>query len=455
MHPDPMQNARAPFGFPNQGSRRSFLKLGGISGAGFGSLGWSNILWSQALQNGANGRAKRCILLWQDGGPSHLEMWDPKPDAPIEVRGPFRSIATNVPGIAVCEHLSASGNVMDKLAIIRSMTSPLGEHGIANHYLLTGHLPSPQITYPSFGSLVARHLESDAKDRDRQSKAMPSYVTVPETTASMGAGFLGRGFEPLATGGDPSQPNFAMKGLQDEGLSKARLQRRREMLNELNANGASKSTFGELDSVFESAFELIGAGKLAEALRIQDEVDSARDRYGRRSFGQSCLLARRLIERGVPMVSVVQRGWDTHDNLTLSLRDGFSGAKVGVGLIPTFDQAFSALIEDLDRLQLLNDTLVVAMGEFGRTPKLNPRGGRDHWPRVFSAVLAGAKIHGGQVIGASDRVGESPLENPVTPAELSSSILQLIGTDPRETIQTAEGRPIRIAATERRIEQLF
>ncbi len=361
-----------------------------------------SVLWDgrtffgqKRARNGNRGATKRCILLWLDGGPSHLEMWDPKPNAPVEVRGPFRSIATNVPGIAVCEHLSGSAKVMDKLAVIRSMTSPLGEHGIANHYLLTGHMPTPQLIYPSFCSLVARQTQLDAQVANQKPNAMPLYMTVPETTASMGAGFLGKEYEPLATGGDPSQANFAMKGLQDDGLIKSRLERRREMLRELNGHGGVDSISDE----FENAFELIGAGKLAEALRIQDEPEATRERYGRRTFGQSCLMARRLIERGVPMVSVVQRGWDTHDNLTLSLRDGFSGAKVGVGLIPTFDQGFSALIEDLDRLQLLDDTLVVAMGEFGRTPKLNPRVEEITGLALFSAVLAGARIPGGQVIG--------------------------------------------------------
>jgi len=262
----------------------------------------------------------------------------------------------------------------------------------------------------------------------------------------MGAGFLGSSYGPFSIGGDPARPNFQVRDLDYyPGLDGGRLSRRRQFLQQIEALdtdlSADKVT---LDPTFEQAFRLISTPEAKRAFNLGEESDATRGRYGSRTFGQSCLLARRLVERGVGLVSVLQTGWDTHQNLILSLRDGFSGAKVGVGLVPTFDQAFSALIEDLEQRQLLDETLVVAMGEFGRTPKLNTGGGRDHWPRVFSVVLAGGGVRGGQVIGASDRIGESPLERPITPADLANTIYRLLGIDPDSELVTADGRPIRI-----------
>ncbi len=397
-----------------------------------------------------NARAKRCILLWLDGGPSHLEMWDPKPDAPMEVRGPFKAISTRTPGVVLSENLPACAKLTDQLAIVRSMTSPLGEHGIANHYLMTGYQPSSQVQYPSFGAIVSRSLHNS---RPPQPPGVPGYVIIPESTSSMGSGFLGSQYEPLETGGDPSHPEFAMRGLQSNEALIEQRKRRREFLQRLNTHAEGNPPTVHLGPI-ERAFELIEAGTLASGLRIQEEPQSIRDRYGRRSFGQACILARRLAERGVTMTTVVLRGWDTHDNLTLALRDGFSGAQTPVGLIPTFDTAFSALIEDLQQRGLLDDTLIVAMGEFGRTPKINPRGGRDHWPRAFSVVLAGAGITG-QVIGSTDRTGESPTSDPVTPGQLVATLLSLLGIDPSNTLHTPDGRPIRLGSTNDRIESLF
>ncbi len=432
-------------------SRRSALHVGCLSMAGaFAGLLPNAAVLSNAPQSQPKARAKRCILLWLDGGPSHLETWDPKPDAPIEVRGPFRAIPTRTPGVVVSEHLPACAKLTEHLAIVRSMTSPLGEHGIANHYLMTGYQPSSQVQYPSFGAIVSRSLHNTAA---HQPSRVPGYVIIPESTSSMGSGFLGLQYEPLETGGDPSHPEFAMRGLQSNEALIEQRKRRREFLQRLNARAESDSPTIH-SSPIEQAFDLIEAGTLASGLRIQEEPETVRNRYGRRSFGQACLLARRLAERGVTMTTVVLRGWDTHDNLTLALRDGFSGAQTPVGLIPTFDTAFSALIEDLQQRGLLADTLIVAMGEFGRTPKINPRGGRDHWPRAFSAVLAGAGITG-QVIGSTDRTGESPTADPVTPGKLVATILSLLGIDPSGTLHTPDGRPIRLGSTTDRIDSIL
>lgn len=417
--------------------RRDFLRIGSLVSMGLGSRSFLAKTVNANLPTRI-GKARSCILLWLDGGPSHLETFDPKRDVPEEVRGPFKSIATKVPGIELSELLPSTARITDKLAIVRSVTSPLGEHGIANQYMLTGYQPGSPVNYPSIGSVVAHH---------RQSKSpLPNYITVPETRSSMGAGFLGSSYGPFSISGDPARPNFQVRDLDYyPGLDGGRLSRRRQFLQQIEALdtdlSADKVT---LDPTFEQAFRLISTPEAKRAFNLGEESDATRGRYGSRTFGQSCLLARRLVERGVGLVSVLQTGWDTHQNLILSLRDGFSGAKVGVGLVPTFDQAFSALIEDLEQRQLLDETLVVAMGEFGRTPKLNTGGGRDHWPRVFSVVLAGGGVRGGQVIGASDRIGESPLERPITPADLANTIYRLLGIDPDSELVTADGRPIRI-----------
>ncbi len=335
---------------------------------------------SVTMCNASSSIATSCILIWLDGGPSHLETWDPKTEVPQDVRGPFKAIDTNVPGIRVSEHLTRCAKIADKLAIVRSLTSPLGEHGIANHYMLTGYQPSTQIQYPSMGSVVGQHFG--------RTKPLPNYVAIPESKSSMGAGFLGQEAEPFSILGDPADPEFRVQHLDYyPGITQDRIQNRRQMLDAIERKFAKDSSKNSTD--FDQAFRLIDSVESKRVFDLRLEPTEVRDEYGPRSFEQCCLMARRLIEHGVRFVTVVQSGWDTHDQLTLTLRDGYSGAKTGVGLIPTLDTGLSALINDLHNRGLLDSTLVVVMGEFGRTPKLNTRGGRDHWPRVFSAVLAG------------------------------------------------------------------
>ncbi|MFO1000985.1 MAG: DUF1501 domain-containing protein [Planctomycetaceae bacterium] len=384
-------------------------------------------------------KAKSCILLWLDGGPSHLETFDLKPDAPAEVRGPFAPIATSVPGISICELLPETAKRTQQLSIIRSMTSPLGEHGIANHYLLTGYKPTPSLLYPGFGSVVS-HVRAN-------STTLPAHIAIPESRAG-GSGFLGEAFAPFETKGDPSSPGFRVRNLElYPDVDEARLLRRRDFLHQFDRTQRARENASDFPSEgtdLDQAFRMITSQEAKSAFDLSQEPDDVRARYGPRMFGQSCLLARRLVERGVPFVTVTNTGWDTHEGLVTQLKLGYSGAKVGVGLVPTFDLGFSALIGDLADRGLLDETLVVAMGEFGRTPKLNTRGGRDHWPRVFSVVLAGGGIRGGQVIGSSDRVGESPSDSPVTPSDLAFSIYSLLGIDPHRELRTSDGRPIPI-----------
>ncbi|MFM7057393.1 MAG: DUF1501 domain-containing protein [Planctomycetota bacterium] len=432
--------------------RRDCLQLGVLSALGL--MGFRQPLTAGADEGTVFQKPAglNCILLWLDGGPSHLETFDLKPEVPVEVRGPFRPIATAVPGLEICEHLPRTAARTRQLAIVRSLTSPLGEHGLANQYLLSGHQPSAVIRHPSLGAIAAWH--AGRKNRDA---LLPAYVAIPETRFA-GAGFLGSGYDPFEVSGDPARPDFGVPDLTAfPGVDVSRLERRRSFLRVLDAVEANldENAGSSVNGVQEQAWRLAVSREARDAFDLHAEPAEVRARYGAKTFGQSCLLARRLVERGVNFVTVHSAGWDTHEDLVLQLQSGYSGASPGVGLIPTFDQGFAALLQDLEERGLLPHTLVVAMGEFGRTPKLNTRGGRDHWPRVFSAVLAGAGVKGGQVLGSSDRVGESPRDLPVTPADLAASILLLLKIDPQQLLPTADGRPIAVNASGKAIPGLI
>lgn len=415
---------------PSHLARRDFVRVGALSSFGL-SL---PMLFGRRAQGGVRAKAKSCILIWLDGGPSHLETFDLKPEAPAEVRGPFSPIKTSVPGVEICELLPGLAKQMHRCAIIRSMTSPLGEHGLANQYMMTGYKPSMALRYPSLGSMIS-HQRSSGSD-------LPDYISIKESAAA-GSGYLSARYEPFVIKDDPAKPDFQIQDMNPfPDVDPIRLGRRKDFLRTFD--GSAGSAVGQVDEPFAQAMRLLNSSQAKQAFHLGDESAQTRDRYGARSFGQGCLLARRLVERGVSFVTVNYSGWDTHESLVLSLKLGYSGAKVGVGLLPTLDQGLSSLIDDLAVRNLLDETLIVVMGEFGRTPKLNTRGGRDHWPRVFSVLLAGGGVRGGQVIGASDRTGESPSESAVTPADLAFSIYSLLGIDPQLELRTGDGRPVRV-----------
>lgn len=429
-------------------SRRDALQIGGLTALGLGLGNFAHLQRLQAREGiHLPAKAKRCILIWLDGGPSHIETFDPKPDTPSEVRGPLESIATSVSGIRLSECLSRTAAHMDKLAIVRSMTSPLGEHNFGTHYLMTGYKPSQVLEYPTIGATLS-HVQASQL---RKSAILPPHIAVPSFAVGgsklSGNGFLPSDVSPFSIGSDPSKPDFEVNDLDlYEGINLGRLDRRREFVNALNrfSSKMDASADGRSDAGLEQAYNLITSTQAKQAFRLEDESPATRQKYGPKTIGQSCLLARRLVERGVPFVTVNNRGWDTHEDLNTRLKLGFSGARVGVGLIPSLDLALSALIEDLEDRRLLDETLVIVMGEFGRTPKLNSRGGRDHWPRVFSVALAGGGIQGGQVIGSSDRVGEGPRERPTTPSDLAATIYTLLGIPPELELKTSDGRPVRV-----------
>jgi hypothetical protein len=392
-------------------------------------------------------KAKACILIWLDGGPSHLETFDPKPDAPAEVRGPMSTIATKMPGIRLSESLPRTAQMLDRLAIIRSMTSPLGEHNFGTHYLMTGYKPTPVLDYPTFGAVVSHVRHSGG--------VLPPYMAVPSFQVGgskmSGEGYLPSRNRPFSIGGDPSKQDFQVRDLDFfRGLDLERLDRRRRFVEALDGFSREKdrSPAPVTDPDLQRAYDLIASEEAKRAFELSDEPQEVRQRYGGKSIGQCCLLARRLVQRGVPFVTVNDRGWDTHENLYTRLKEGYTGAVKPVGLVPSLDQALSSLVDDLDQRGMLEETLVVVMGEFGRTPKLNTRGGRDHWPRVFSVLLAGGGIRGGQVIGQSDAVGEGPADRPVTPSDLAATIYTLLGIDPKLELHTADGRPVRVAPFE-------
>ena len=443
-------------------SRRGVLRLGQLTGLGIGLSQLSSI-------NAAFGEprrvAKSCILIWLDGGPSHLETFDLKPDAAKEVRGPLAAIATAVPGIFISECMPQTAQRMKDFALIRSMTSPLGEHNLGTHYLLTGYRPTPVLEYPSFHAVANQRL--------RPAKSiLPNNVAIPDYRVGgakfSGAGFLPSEFGPFSLGADPAQADFRVRDLSlTANLTLERIERRRTFARQLaswsDGDTSLTSVPGEssghlsngqqAQAALEQALRMVTSPEAASAFRLEEESLETRQRYGSRSVGQSCLLARRLIERGVRLVTVNHQGWDTHDNLYTRLKEGYTGAKIGVGLIPSLDLAVSALVDDLRDRRLLDETLIVVMGEFGRTPKINTAGGRDHWPRVFSVALAGGGVRGGQVIGASDATGESPADRPVTPADLVCTIYTLLGLDPASELQTDTGRPIRLAANDAQVIQ--
>ncbi|MCA9123129.1 MAG: DUF1501 domain-containing protein [Planctomycetales bacterium] len=438
-------------------NRRDFVRVGSLTALGLGLRDLLQVERTTADETLSPQRSRACILIWLDGGPSHLETFDLKPDAPAEVRGPFQPIATCVPGTQICELFPLTARVLDRVAIIRSMTSPLGEHNFGAQYLLTGYKPNSAINYPSFGSVIA-HLH-------QQHSILPTNVAIPTYRVGggrlSGQGFLPEQTRPFSVGGDPAKPDFRVRDLElYPDVTVSRVDRRRDFLNAFDrfhrgVEQLSEASGEFIDPAFEEAYRLITSTDAKQAFDLASEPAELRRRYGTRTIGQSCLLARRLVERGVRFVTVNNPGWDTHQNAYTRLKEGYTNALVPVGLIPSLDIAFSALVEDLEQRSMLDDTLVVVMGEFGRTPKLNVSGGRDHWPRVFSVAVAGGGMAGGQVVGTSDSVGESPKDRPITPADLACTIYRSLGIDPKHLLRTADGRPIEVNRDGQPIRELI
>jgi hypothetical protein len=412
-------------------TRRSFLQAGVL---GLTGLSLADVLRLRA----ADGRAAKdtsVILIWKGGGPSHLDTWDLKPNAPVEYRGEFKPIATNVPGIQVSEHLPLSAKQMDKFSILRSVTHPDAGHESASHYLLTGYRPSndiPSNEVPSYGSIVA-------KERGPRRPGLPAYLAVPTPPRSTAAAYLGVAYNPFAVGADPNANNFSVRNLTlPNGISMERLENRRKLLQSLDKMKRDVDQTGLMegfDAFTRKAFEMVTSPAAQKAFDINKEDDATRDLYGRNTLGQSMLLARRLVEAGVTFVTVNAGGWDTHANNFEALKKT---------KLPQFDMAWAGLLQDMQRRGLLQNTLVLVWGEFGRTPRINKDAGRDHWPGAQSVVLAGGGLKMGQAIGLSDAKAEYPKERPLTPEDVLSTMYGVLGIDQTIDYLNEAQRPVKI-----------
>jgi hypothetical protein len=424
--------------------RRTILRAGGLGASG---LALGDLMRNEAIAGSANPREASVIILWMRGGPSHIDMWDVKPEAPAEFRGEFGVIDTNVPGIQLCDLMPQCARVMDKWSIIRSLYHDNAGHSAGDQICFTGYPPGPnpdQNVMPSCGSIVARQ-------QGRLRPDLPAYVMIPRQVPGTDAAHLGASYKPFETGADPASPgpfrvpNFAMAA----GLDVNRLGDRQSLLADLDSLRRAADASGQMEAKVrfdQKAFEILTSPAAQKAFDLDAEPPSVRERYGfmpafdpgaadrcgAPAWSQRILLARRLVEAGVRLVTVDLRWWDTHVLGFDSLRRGF---------LPRFDQAYSALIEDLAQRGLLESTLVVAWGEFGRTPRVNKQAGRDHYPNVFSAAIAGGKVKGGRVLGSSDSHGAFPRDNPKTPQDVLATIYDHLGIDATAHYVTPAGRP--------------
>ncbi len=402
-------------------SRRAALRRGLAGAAGMALLGTPRARATATVRQ--NAPAKAVIQIWMWGGPSHLDTFDPKPDAGYDYCGPLDEvIATNVDGIKINAALPLLAQHADKYAIIRSMTHGVNAHETASYIVQTGRHPG-QLVFPSVGAVVAAFKGYD----QGYDGIVPPYIVLTEPQGRFSeAGFLGQQYRPFATGGDPNRDPFVVEGVVAEGISDERQLKRRDLLHALDSLGQAmpgSERFDALDQCEADAYALM-FGEARELFDLKSEGDAMRDQYGRNAFGQSCLMARRLVENGAPYVTINYKGWDTHKQHFEIMRRK----------LPELDQGMSALLADLAERGLLDNTIVWWSGEFGRTPRVQWNapwnGGRSHHGACFSAVVAGGGFKGGRVVGASDARGEHVLERPVYPVDLIASIYELLGIDP-------------------------
>jgi uncharacterized protein (DUF1501 family) len=422
-------------------TRRDFQRISLASAFGAAACPWLPRLAAAADKK----PAKACIVLWMGGGPSQTDTWDLKPDS--KNGGPYKEKETAVPGIKISEHLPKLAALGKDLGIIRSMTTKEGEHGRATQLLHTGQLPSEVVPYPALGSLMAKQIGDPDHD-------LPSYITITSGGfgANIGAGFLGPQYAPMAVSGISDNPNaranLSIDYLKpDRAVAPTDQDERRRMLSDLQ-NDFDKRYGGTTAAkahaaAYRKAQRMIDT-EAKGGFRLDEESAALRDKYGRTRFGQGCLLARRLIERGVSFVEVGLEGWDTH-------ADNFNQVKT---LSETLDPGFSTLLADLKDRGMLKDTLVVWMGEFGRTPKINPQGGRDHFPVAWSTVMSGAGVKGGRVVGKTDKDGMTVADRPVTVAEFLATVFTAVGVDPAAENRTWDGRPIPLVKGGKVVEEL-
>jgi hypothetical protein len=426
--------------------RRDFLKVGGLTGLG---LTLPELVRCREAAAAAGKKPANVIFIFLDGGPSHLETFDLKPEAPAEIRGEFKPIETNVSGIRICELLPKTAQVMDRFTILRSVSHNDSNHGAGNHFMTTGQ-PTPipvgcgaSVSYhPAMGAFAARERQVP--------RGLPGYVVLGGAMRSGGANFLGPAYGPLVVDGYPESDNFRVKDVSlPAGVDQARLDARRGLLSQLDrlqrVSELPNDPARALDTYGAKAYDLITSAEAKAAFDMKREDEKTREAYGRKShFGQQCLLARRLVEAGVPWVSIHWGGWDHHFDLFNDMKKQ----------LPTLDQSFSALLVDLDQRGLLDSTLVVLLGEMGRTSKINKGPGRDHWGPAMSVAIAGAGVPRGAVVGATEPDGSVPAERKITPQDLACTIFQKMGVDFRKEFHNELGRPIQMISGGEPIREL-
>ena len=426
LHIDMDSNRREGIG------RRDFVRIGALSTLG---LTMADQLRAKALASPTvETKAKACIVLWMSGGPSHMDTFDLKPEAPTTHRGPFKPIDTNVSGMKICEHLPKLAKHADKFSLLRTMTHPSPAHDIASHIMLTGNVPARGTFNPSYGSVLFREWGYHG--------SLPPYVAIPNGHRYSEAGFMGGTYKPFSVGADPNAKGFQVASLRlPGGMTIDRLQNRRKWLEGLDGLKRQVDGNAELDVVdgfYQRSYDMITSPEASKAFDIASESDELRDRYGRNTFGQSCLLARRLVEAGVSFIHVDRGGWDTHAQNFPTLQNT---------RLPELDQGYAALLDDLYQRGLLDSTIVLWMGEFGRTPVIDydPRwqGGRHHYSKVFSAVIGGGGIAGGHVVGESDEKGEEVKTRPILPWDVGATMFTLLGI-PYDKTYVERDRNIRL-----------
>jgi hypothetical protein len=422
------------FAASGSGSRRDFLQVGAASGLGL-SLG--GLLRQQAARGDTksfahfSGTAQSVIHIWLPGGWAQQETFDPKPLAPLEYRGDMGTIPTSLSGVHFNEKLVQTAQIADRITVVRSMTHGEAAHERGTHNMFTGYRPSPALTFPSFGSVVSHELGP----RDN----LPPYVCLPNLPApDAGAGYLGSAFGPFTIGADPASPNFTVRDLALPGGVDARRFATRQRLRDIVGRHFQQLEESEnleaMDEFYRRAYDLVSSDRARAAFDIQAESATTRDAYGRSEAGQRMLLARRLVESGVRLVSLNYGGWDMHQKIT----DGIAKT------LPPFDQAYAALIRDLEERGLLDSTLVMVSSEFGRTPKINKDAGRDHWPKVFSILLAGGGVKKGLVYGASDAIAAEPAESPLSVEDLATTVYHCLGIVADKELVAPGNRPVEI-----------
>ena len=428
--------------------RRDFIQLG-IGGAL--GLGFTDVLRLRANAAKASGKQINCIMIWLDGGPSHYESFDPKPDAPSEIRGEFKSIPTSVPGTHFSEAVPQLAKVADKVTIVRSICHKDPNHGGGNHYMMTG-APTPvpvacgaHVTFhPSFGSVVSW--------RRGQREGIPPYISMPQASRSAGPNFLGGKYAPFIIDGYPNSPSFKVRDVVlPAGISESRATSRRELRATLDRMQRYTEKLAEdpavtFDEYHQQGVQLVLSPKAQAAFDIHREDAKVRDAYGRNDFGQRLLLARRLVEVGVSWVTVYSGGWDHHTKIF----EAYKGSHM-----KNMDLGVAALVNDLHDRGLLESTVVVLLGEFGRTPKVNKDAGRDHWPHAMSVLMAGGGIPGGQIVGATDAKGYHAAERVYKPEDFAASLYTKMGIDPHQALHTNAGRPVQLVNNGRLIRELF